>query len=150
MSVIANTDLGVYNNFCKNVTEGSILYNMDITNLWGDYLLVVQKTIIRIGKMKTYSLLLLGLKKEDGQYKPRNLRISMTPDYVGRIPFLKWVGNCKFELLPMLKDIDINVGLVSVYSNTDLHKYAQKLKVRKPQKRKYDRDGKPIIKKLNN
>ena len=63
MSVIANTDLGVYNNFCKNITEGSILYNMDITNLWGDYLLVVQKTIIRIGKMKTYSLLLLGLKK---------------------------------------------------------------------------------------
>ena len=50
----------------------------------------------------------------------------------------------------MLKDIDINVGLVSVYSNTDLHKYAQKLKVRKPQKKKYDRDGKPIIKKLNN
>lgn len=145
-----NLDLGAYNDFCRNITEGSILYNVDSTNMWGDYLLVVNKQLIRVGNAKTYSLLLLGLKKENGQYKHRNLRISLTPDYANRIPFLKYVGNCKFELLPILNEVNVHIGLVSVYSTVDLHKYTQQLSVRKPQKKKYGKDGKPIIKKCNN
>ena len=150
MDTITNTGIGAYNDFCRNITEGSILYNVDCTNLWGDYLLVANKAVIRVGNAKTFALLLLGLEKENGHYKPRNLRISMTPDHANRIPFLKYVGYCKFELLPVLNEVNVDVGLVSIFGETDLHKYTQKLNIRKPQNRKYDKDGNPIIKKLNN
>lgn len=149
MSMLSGIDIGTYNDFCHSITEGSILYNIDATNLWGDYLLVVNKAVIHVNEIKTYSLLLLGLRKDGNQYVPRNLRISVTPDYAGRIPFLKQVGVCKYKLLPVLKDVDINTGLVAVYSSTDLHKYTKKLNIRKPKKKKYDKEGKPTIKKFN-
>ena len=145
-----NTGMGAYNDFCRNLTEGSILYNLDSTNSWGDYLLVANKQVIHAGNDQTYTLLLLGLKKENGQYKPRNLRISMTPDYAKHIPYLKYVGTCKFELLPVISEVNVSVGLVSIYSNTDLRKFTQKLNIRKPQKKRYGNDGKPTIKKCNN
>ena len=145
-----STEIAAYNSFCRNITEGSILYNIDSTNLWGDYLLVASKQVIRLGSIKTYTLLLLGLQKKEEGYVSRNLRITLTPDYASRIPFLKYVGFCKFELYPVLSETNINLGLVSVYSQTDLHKYTRHLNIRKPQKKKYDREGKPIIKKLNN
>lgn len=150
MSNSANTSLGAYNDFCKDLREGSVLYNIDPTNMWGDYLLVVNKSIIRVGNAKTYSVLLLGLKKEDGVYKTRNMRISLTPDYAPYVSYLKHVGFCKFELLPVLKDTDIKAGLVAAYSNVDLHQFTKRLSIRKPQRHKYDRDGKPIIRKCNN
>lgn len=150
MSNPANISLGAYNDFCKDLREGSVLYNIDPTNLWGDYLLVANKSVIHVGNVKTYSILLLGLKKEDGVYKSRNMRISLTPDLAPRIPFLKYVGFCKFELLPVLKGTDINVGLVAAYGSVDLHQLTKRLHIRKPQKHKYDKDGKPIIRKCNN
>ena len=139
-----------YNDFCRNLVEGSVLYNIDSTNLWGEYLLVVNKTTINIGNIQTYTLLLIGLKKENGKYIPRNLKISFTPEYAHRVSFLKYVGMCKFDLLPILKESNINSGLVAVYGSADLHKFAKKLNIRKPQKKKYDKEGKPIIKQLNN
>jgi hypothetical protein len=150
MSNPANISLGAYNDFCRDLQEGTVLYNINPTSLWGDYLLVANKSIIRVGNVITYSVLLLGLKKENGVYKSRDLRISLTPDYAPHIPFLKYVGFCKFELLPVLKNVDIKTGLVAAYSNVDLHQFTKKLKIRKPQKHKYDRDGKPLIRKCNN
>lgn len=150
MGKTSDMGIGSYNSFCKGLKEGTILYNVDSTNCWGDYLLVVNKTSIQIGSVKTYTVLLLGLKKEDSVFKSRHLRISMTPDYASHVPFLKYVGYSKFELLPVLKDVDVNMGLVAAYGTTDLRKYAQRLSIRKPQSRRYDKDGKPVIKKPSN
>lgn len=145
-----NTRLNAYNVFCQDLRAGHVLYNMDSTNLWGDYLLVANVTIIRIGDIKTYTVLLIGLKKEDGAYYPRNLSISLTPEYANRIPFLKHVGYCRFNLIPVIDDVNINTGLVAIYGNTDLHKFTTKLSIRKPRAKKYDKGGKTVIKKPSN
>ena len=145
-----NIGLDEYNSFCKELRAGNVLYNIDTTNLWGEYLLVAHVTPVRVGNAKTYTVLLLGLKKAEGKYVSNDLCISLTPDYAGRIPFLKHVGYCKFSLMPVLDNVDINVGLAAVYGNTDLHKFASKLSIRKPKVRKYDREGKPVIKKPRN
>ncbi len=150
MKKAADKNLIAYNSFCKGLYEGSILYNINPTNLWGDYLLVINKACVHIGSTKTYTLQLLGLKKEDGKYIPRNTNITVTPDDAKDVFFLKYVGHCKFELLPVLKNVDVNVGLVSIYGSTDLHKYTRKLNIRKPQKHRYDKDGRPVIKELKN
>ena len=150
MNKDSNTGLSDYNTFCQNLLTGNILYNIDSTNLWGEYLLVVNITPIRFYDVKTYTVFLIGLKKQEGKYVPYNLCISMTPDYARYIPFLKPVGYCKFSLLPVLEDVDVNLGLVTVYGNTDLHKFASKLSIRKPRAKKYDGEGSPIIKKPYN
>ena len=146
----SNVDIDAYNKFCSNLQEGYILYNIDSTNLWGDYLLVVNITSLKFSNVSTYSVLLIGLKKEKGKLKTRNLRIKLTPEYAKNIPFLKYIGCCKFNLIPELSDVDINVGLVAVYGQTDLHKFATNLSIGKPRKRKYGKDGKLIIKKTDN
>lgn len=144
------TDLKNFNKFCSNLREGTILYNIDSTNLWGDLLLVVNISTVKIDKMSTYTVLMLGLKREEGKFVPRNLRIKFTPDYASSIPFLKYVGYCKYQLVPKLEDVNVNLGLLTVYSNTDLRKFTKTSSVRKPRKRKYGNDGELIIKKANN
>lgn len=146
----SNTDMDAYNSFCKEVKEGSIIYNIDNTNDWGEYLLVVNKVVFHIAGIKTYSLLLLGLQKSEGKYKPRDLRINITPECVKNIPFLKYVGYANYELLPSIHNAVVHSGLVATYSEGDLHKYAEKFNIRKPQSSKYGKDGYPITKKLNN
>lgn len=145
-----NIGLNEYNDFCRDLRAGTVLYNIDSTNLWGDYLLVVNVSPVRVGNAKTYTALLLGLKKQEGQYVSRDLCISLIPEYANRIPFLKHVGYCKFSLLPVLEKVNIDVGLATIYGNTDLHKFATKLSIRKPRTHKYDKDGKPVIKKPRN
>ena len=127
-----------------------VLYNIDPTNLWGDYLLVVNVTTVRIYEHKTYTVLLLGLKKENKEFTPRNLKIKMTPEYAKNIPFLKYVGHCNFFLNPILENIEINIALTAIYSSTDLRKFNSAVDLRKPRKRKYDKDGKLVIKKAEN
>ena len=139
-----NVDLEAYNTFCKNLKEGCILYNIDSTNLWGDYLLVANISTIKVGVYKTYGVLLIGLKKEESKFVPRNLIIRLTPEYINNIPFLKYVGHCKFKLIPEIIEINVNLGLATVYSNTDLHKFAKKISVRKPKSRIYEKDGSPV------
>lgn len=150
MGKTSKVELDSYNNFCQKLKEGSVIYNVDHTNGWGDYLLVISKSVVCVGKTKTYTLLLLGLKKERDRYLPRDLRISITPEDASHVPYLKYVGYCKFELLLILRDCKINLGLATAYGNTDLHKFTKGMKIRKPQARKYDGDGKPVIKKLKN
>ena len=139
-----------YNEFCKELRAGNILYIINSMNLWGVYLLVAHVTHIRVGNADTYTALLLGLKKVEGQYVPRNFCISLTPDNMEQIPFLKHVGYGKFTLVPVFNEINVNVGLATVYSQTDLHKFVSKLSIRKPRVRRYDKDGKPIIRKNGN
>ena len=145
-----SVDIDTYNRFCSNLKEGYVLYNVDSTNLWGDYLLVVDIIPVRIGNNKTYTVLLLGLKKENGVFKTRNLRIKLTPDHAKNIPFLKYVGHCNFDLQIEMSNVNINTGLVTVYGQTDLHKFATNLSIRKPRKNKYGKDGKLIIKPTSN
>jgi hypothetical protein len=144
------TGIKEYNEFCKGLRAGNILYNINSMNLWGDYLLVAHVTHIRVGNADTYTALLLGLKKIEGQYVPRNFCISLTPDNMEQIPFLKHVGYGKFTLVPVFDEINVNVGLATVYSQTDLHKFVSKLSIRKPRTHKYGKDGKPVIKKNGN
>lgn len=146
----SNIGLDRYNSFCSELRAGHILYNMDSSNGWGEYLLVVNITPVSVGAVKTYTVLLTGLRKQDREYVPCHLCISMTPDYAARVPFLKHVGYCKFSIIPILEDVNVNVGLAAVYGSTNLHKFASKLSIRKPRNRKYDSGGKPVIKKPGN
>ena len=144
------TGINEYNAFCKELMAGHILYNLNAMNLWGDYLLVAHVSHIRVGDVDTYTALLIGLRKQDGKYIPRNSCIALTPDNAEQVPFLKHVGYGKFTLTPVFDSIDINVGLATVYSQTDLHKFVSKLSIRKPRTHKYGKDGKPVIKKNGN
>ena len=146
----SGASIRAYNKFCKELKAGNILYNLNPLNLWGDYLLVAHVAHVKFGDTDTYTALLIGVKKEDGKYIPRNLYISLTPDKMEHVPFLKYVGYAKFTLLPVFGNIDVNVGLVTVYSQTDLHKFASELSIRKPRTHKYGKDGKLVIKKTNN
>lgn len=144
------TGISEYNAFCKELRAGNILYNINSMNLWGDYLLVAHVTHIRVANINTYTALLIGMKKQDGKYVPRNLCISLTPDNMEQVPFLKHVGYSKFTLVPVFEDMKVDVGLATIYSQTDLHKFVSKLSIRKPRTHKYGNDGKPVIKKNGN
>jgi hypothetical protein len=150
--MIAGSKVGLkeYNEFCKNLIAGSILYNINTSNNWGEYLLVVNVDRIQCNNLTTYTVLLLGIKKEEGKYIPRDFMVSLTPDLRAHISFLKYVGYSKFTLVPVLEDIRINVGLVARFSQVDLHEYAQNLSIRKPVNRKYGKNGKLIIRKTGN
>ena len=144
------TGIKEYNEFCKELKAGHILYNINNMNLWGDYLLVANVAHIRVGNADTYTVMLIGMKKEEGKYIPRNFCVSLTPDNMEQVPFLKHVGYGKFTLVPVFQEINVNVGLVTVYSQVDLHKFVSKLSIRKPRTHKYGKDGKPVIKKIGN
>ena len=144
------TGIREYNLFCKELRAGHILYNINAMNLWGDYLLVANISHVRIGNADTYTVLLLGLKKEDGKYVPRNLSITLTPEHMEQVPFLKHVGYSKFTLVPVFDEIKVDVGLATVYSQVDLHKFVTKLSIRKPRNHKYGKDGKLVVKKPGN
>ena len=142
--------LNVYNDFCRNLKEGYILYNVDSTNSWGDYFLVVNVAKVNTSGIQTYTALLLGLKKEGEKFVPRNSRIRLTPDCATNVPFLKYVGKCSYRLIPEIEDVEVNIGLAAVYGSTDLHKFASNLHLHKPRNRKYGNDGKPVVKKAGN
>ena len=143
-------NLKEYNDFCHSLSEGSILYNLDFTNRWSQYLLVVNVSRVKINDFKTYTVLMLGLKKENGVFKSKNIRISFTPDYAYMIPFLKYVGRCDYQLAPIISKVNINTGLTAIYGSTNLSKYTESLHIRKPRQKKYDKSGTVIIKKSGN
>lgn len=138
-----NDSLEKYNAFCKNLLEGYILYNIDSTNSWGEYLLVAEKFNIKIGEEKTYAFLLFGMRRKENKFVFSDIRVKLTPDCAQNIPFLKYIGRCKCNTFPNMSELKVNMGLAVAYSNTDLHKYAEKLSIRKPKTKRYDNDGKP-------
>ena len=150
MNTEGDTGVGEYNAFCRSITEGTILYNLDKANGWGEYLLVANISLVHISGYKTYTALLLGLKKNNDKLVPYNLRIKLTPDYSRNVPYLKCVGKCNFWLVPEISDVDLNMGLVVVYGDTNLRKYQKSLSIKKARKRRYGKDGKLVIKKLKN
>ena len=72
----ADAGLSEYNGFCKDLRAGNILYNIDSTNMWGEYLLVAHVTSVMVGDKKTYTALLICMEKKDGSYIPLNRCIS--------------------------------------------------------------------------
>lgn len=145
-----SSELSEYNSFCRELKAGNVLYNLNSTNMWGEYLLVVNVAAVKVGESRTYTVMLLELRRQDGKFVPGNTCVSMTPDYADNIPFLRYVGHCKFSLVPLLEDVNINIGLATVYGNTDLHKFTTKLSIRKPRSSKYDKEGNPVIRKPRN
>ena len=135
-----------YNSFCKNLHEGDILYNLDVTNLWGEYLLVAAKTKFVVNGIPVFFMLLLGLDNEDGEFKPNNLRISLSPEKLENIRYLKFVGNCKFGIQPIIEKTGLNEALNTMYKKMDLKKYSSNLGLSKPRRRKYDASGELRIK----
>ena len=139
----------IFNNFCENLSEGDILYNLDYTNKWGEYLLVLSKATIKMKDCKTYYVLLTGLKKKDGRFIPANTRINLTPKMADSTYFLKPIGSCEYSILPIIENVFINKGLIAMYENTDLKEYSAKAHVRKPKVRKYGEDNKPVVRDIN-
>lgn len=140
-----------YNDFCKEIKEGDILYNIDSTNLWGDYLVVASKAVFTLGTVKTYYMLLIGLDKESSNaFKTNNCRINLTPDKADNTSYLKRIGHCKFTVELKMDNVQTNKGLMCIYEGTDLLKYYSKIHMKKPRKKKYDRNGELTRKPLNN
>lgn len=139
-----------YNDFCKALRPGNILYNINYTNLWGEYLLVAQVAHIIVRDVDTYNVMLLGLKKQDKDYVSKETCVFLTPDSADQIPFLKYVGYSHFTMTPTFSEINVNSGLASIYSQMDLHELLDRLSVPKPRLRKYGNDGTPVIKNTNN
>lgn len=139
-------DFTQYNRFCKGLCEGDILYNMDNTNLWGDYFLVSVKVPITVGKEKTWFILLLQMEKQESGFVTTTTHINLTPSKVSHTPFLKYVGHCKYTITSSIENSQVNDGLLAIYKDQDLWKYAKQTKNRKPKKKKYKEDGKPFKK----
>lgn len=143
-------EFSTYNIFCKELNEGDVLYNVDSTNGWGDYLLVANIATVKLFDKKTYTVMLLGLTKNSDGFKSRNVRIKLTPDYSSNVPFLKCVGHCDFRIEPVIKNIRVNIGLATSYGTVGLKKFKDKLDLKKPKVRKYGKDGKLILQKAEN
>jgi hypothetical protein len=148
--MIMGDELAEYNRFCKALSEGTILYNLDSTNLWGDYLLVVNKCSVTVNDCKTYTVLLIGMKRVKDNFTFRNLRIKLTPEYAANIPYLKYVGMCNFLLVPDIYDVKVNQALIATYEDSDIYKYNKKLGGHRPRRHKYDKDGNPVLKSIKN
>lgn len=140
-----SASLEEYNKFCKGLKEGDVLYNINKTNRWGEYLLVANITRIAIDNFHTYTILFLVLKRERKDFVFCNLKIRFNPEHAGNISYFKYIGHINFRLVPVFDDINVNMGLVTVYSNTDLRRYSKGLKIRKPVNRKYSKGGDFVI-----
>jgi len=139
-----------FNDFCSDLLVGNILYNLDNTNRWPRYLLVIDITPTMINGQPSYSILLLGLSYNKGIFEADDQCIKLTSEHAHNALFLKIVGLCKFNLKPEIIDSKVNQGLITIYNNTNLKDFIQKLNIRKPHLGKYGKDGKPIIKKTSN
>lgn len=135
-----------YNEFCKELQEGDILYNLDYTNKWGKYLLVMCKAYIRTDKVSTYCILLTGLERDADEMKPTNKRIHFTPSMAQYVPFLKHVGHCDFFFTVNTDVKNFSERLAEKYDTSDIWEYSKKIHIRKPKKRKYDADSTLIVK----
>ena len=139
----------MYNRLCKQFHEADILYNLDITNMWGEYLLVAAKSIFKMDGIKFYYIMLLGLDKTEDGFKPNNLKISLAPEKLENLSYLKPIGTCKFRVVSEIESTDINTELEENYKNIDPWKYNSRLTTRKPVRRKYDSNGELVIKVIN-
>lgn len=135
-------DLAEYNNFCQNLVDGTVLYNIDSTNPLGEYLLVIKVLPVSIKDTCAFTVFLMGLKKQEGKYIPTTLQYTLTPSDAKYVPFLKSVGYCTFDLFPTINEIKVNVGLVTVFGSTDLRKFTKKTSNRKPRQVKYKKEKK--------
>lgn len=145
------TKLAYFNDFCKDTKEGDVLYNLDSTNSWGRYLLVVIKSVMCIDSQRTSFLTLFGLEKdEDGKLTPKGTRIDLTFDKVSSLPYLKRIGHCKYFLTPVLVEERMNENLEKFYKATTTFHYHNVHKCPKKKIRKWDTDGRKIVKDTNN
>ena len=130
--------------FLKKISEGDILYNINPTSHWGEYLLVAAKSIFREKGYSTGFILLTGLKKDEDNFVPTTTRIYFSSSKSSYIPYLKKIGWCKFQLMPVIKEEKVNEKLTMIYKSIELKKI--KDFSRKPKNRKYDEDGSLFVK----
>jgi hypothetical protein len=139
-----------YNEFCRSIIEGNILFNLNFSYWQTKFLLVTNITPVKVGDIQTYTVTMLGLEKKDKSFIPLDIRVRLSPNDTKNIPFLKIVGMCKFKLNPEMVDTKVNLGLVTVFSNIDLRQYTKKLSIRKPHESRYESNGGLTIKKSGN
>lgn len=145
------TRLAAFNDFCKDTKEGDIFYNLDSTNSWGKYLLVVTKSVLCIDSQRTSFLMLFGLEKnEEGKLLPKGTRIDLTFDKFDSIAYLKRVGHCKYSLTPVLMEEKVNENLERFYKATNTFHYHNTHNCPKKKNRTWDIDGRKIVKDTDN
>lgn len=137
-----------FNEFCKQLHTGDLIYNINSSNAWGEYLMVATKANIIIGKEKSYYIMFFGLRKDGEAFSFNDKKIDFTLNLDGEIPFLKVVGKCEFELKPAIIRAFSRKELIAIYKGMDLRKYTKTANVRKARYKKYA-DGTTVIKKIN-
>lgn len=138
------SDVERFNEYCKTLHEGDILYNIDSTNLWGEYLIVLVKHQVRTENGSTWFVMLSGARREKDSFRPTSLKVYLSPDKIGSCEYLKYIGHCKVTVTPEFGMGVVNKGLVAVYKGTDLWRYSRNTHCRKVRNRKYDDRGNPI------
>lgn len=138
-----------YIEFCKNIREGDILCDVGGTNISSELLLVAGKITIIIGDIETYSLILLGMKKQNDKIVPDGKRVDITPQKVAFARFLKLVGHCEYSLVAVVDNYRVNTGLVVSYKDADMKNFS-KNHSRKPRLGRYGDDGELLVKSATN
>lgn len=138
-----------FNTFCSDLRVGDVIYNIDNTNLWGDFLVVAVKAPIRYLSIKTWYILLLGVDRKEEGFESNNVRIDLTVNKAGNVDFLKVIGRCKIKLIPQIENQNIHNGLLVTYKDVGLRKYSERSKLRKPKYKKYDKNGELIVRTLD-
>lgn len=138
-----------YNNFCRALKEGDILYNKNTSLNCGNLFLVAAKGVVVLDDTETYLILLLGLKIKDDKIIPNGERIDLTPQKSYITVYLRKVGHCEYNLAPEMLDYEVNKGLMVVYKEVNLEKFL-KVFPHKPKFAKYGDDGNPLVKSTTN
>lgn len=133
--------LSSYNAFCSTLHEGDILKNLNTSNGWGEFLLVAGKSMVS----DTYSVLLMGLERNEGVFMGNGNSIYLNPDKLEHTSYLRYVGAGKFSFRPVVYDVKLDERLMNVCGRLNVRKVG-----RKPRTKKYDSAGNPIIKRTNN
>lgn len=138
--------LSSYNAFCSQLHEGDILKNLNPSNNWGAFLMVVGKSSIALGEHSTYSVLLVGLEDNGEGYTGNGNSIFLTPDKLRHTEYLRYVGKGKYTLSPVVSDIEIDERMMNMSNRLNVKKWEG----RRPRTKRYDACGNPIIKKMSN
>lgn len=135
----------VYNTFCQDINEGDIIYNLNKALVPGEYLLVISKIAVN----NTWALLMLGMSLKDNEFVSANIRFLLTADMASYVSYLKKVGHADFDVEFCLNNTSVNNNLTVAYKSIDIWKYSSRICSRKPRRKKYGKEGYPIVKKDN-
>lgn len=140
--------LAQYNQFCKSIKEGNILYNRNNSSTIGELFLVAAKITVILNNIETYTVLLIGVREVGGKLVLNNQRIDLTPQKEFISSMLRPVGYCNYDYVSEITEYKLYRGSIAAYRDTDVKKfYSNSFKT---QSRRYGDDGYPLVKPLIN